>query len=91
VSKKTVSFSVPAKSASARRPPDTLMEAHSDDWVSDRHPHGAVAPPHSARPSLTLDLAAERGLIEALSLSMLTPFALVWFWWVNALTGRARL
>ncbi len=39
---------------------------------------------------VVLDLSAERTLIEVLSLSFLVPFALGWFWVVNALAGRLR-
>ena len=89
MSKKTVSFSVPAKPASARRPTtDVVIEAHSDDWVSDRHARGEDRPRAAA--SLVLDLAAERGLMEVFALSMIAPFALGFFWFVNAMTGRVR-
>jgi len=59
VSRKTVSFSVPAKGAGSRRSPDVVIEAHSDDWVSDRHNRGGEARARPAAPSLILDLAAE--------------------------------
>jgi hypothetical protein len=69
-----------------------------DEWVSEQAPHEppqAVAPrlpfAFEARTSLTIDLAAERSLTEAISLSFLTPFALGWFWWVHAATRRPRL
>jgi hypothetical protein len=88
VSRKTVSFSVPAKGAGARRSPDVVIEAHSDDWVSDRHARGEERPRVAA--SLVLDLAAERGLVEVFALSLLAPFALGFFWLVNAITGRVR-
>ncbi len=88
MSKKTVSFSVPARTAGARPAPDVVIEAHSDDWVSDRHAPRADSP--TAVASLLVDLAAERGLIEVLALSMLAPVALSFFWLVNAMTGRVR-
>jgi len=90
VSRKTVSFSVPAKGAGSRRSPDVVIEAHSDDWVSDRHNRGGEARARPAAPSLILDLAAERGLMEVFALSMLAPLALGFFWLVNAMTGRVR-
>lgn len=69
----------------------------TDEWV--RAP-GADAP--RAAPSwqsaafdlrgpVSIDLAAERTLAEAVALSMLTPFALGWFWWVRAMSRRGRL
>jgi len=88
VSKKTVSFSVPARGSGSRRAPDVVIEAHSDDWVSDRHAGGEERPTTGA--GLVLDLAAERGLTEVFALSMLAPVALGFFWLVNALTGRVR-
>ncbi len=36
--------------------------------------------------SVTIDLAADRSLMEAVALSWMTPFALGWFWYVNAIT-----
>jgi len=88
VSRKTVPFSVPAKGAGSRLAPDVVIEAHSDDWVSDRHARAEDRP--TAAPSLILDLAAERGLMEVFALSMLAPFALGFFWLINAMKGRMR-
>ncbi len=90
MSKKTVPFSVPANPAGIRRTPaDVVIEAHSDDWVSDRHAPGD-RPTHPPAPGLILDLAAERGLMEVVALSMLAPVALGFFWLVNMMTGRVR-
>ncbi len=90
MSKKTVPFSVPAKPASAKRPAaDIVIDAHSDDWVSDRN-DGADRPAERAAPSLVLDFAAERSLMEVFALSMLAPFALGWFWLMHAMAGRVR-
>jgi hypothetical protein len=87
VSRKSVPFS--AKPASAKHPaPTVVIDARSDDWVSDRHARGDEKP--AADPSLWLDLAAERGLTEVFILSLIAPFALGWFWLVNAMAGRAR-
>ena len=86
MSRKSVPFS--AKPASAKHPaPNIAIDAHSDDWVSDRH----ARPDKTDGPSLLLDLAAERGLTEVFTLSLIAPFALGWFWLVNAMAGRARL
>ena len=100
MSKKTVSFSVPdqgrgsrepAGGAPKRRAAGVLIEAHADDWVSDRHNHADEAPAKNpAVPGLILDLAAERGLMEVFVLSMLAPFALGFFWLVRAMAGRVR-
>ena len=107
MSKKTVSFSMPTSATRSRKPEPLALDAPSaspatasvfagarpDDWVRDRdlaagpsQPDDALAPPR-----VLLDVAAGRSLMEVLSLSFLVPFALGWFWWVNALAGRARL
>ena len=89
MSKKTVPFSVPAKSAGARSPAsDVVIDAHSDDWVSDRNDRGKDGP--AVAPSLVLDLAAERSLTDVFALSVLAPFALGWFWLMHAMAGRVR-
>lgn len=103
MSKKTVSFTMPASAPRSRKPEPLALEVPSapygsaggrpDDWVRDRD---LAAPPWFsddalAPPRILLDVAAERSLIEVLSLSFLMPFALGWFWWINALAGRARL
>jgi hypothetical protein len=94
VSRKTVSFSMPAPGASGkqeRRAPTTAIDAHSDDWVSDRHGAADDSRPRLAPTGLILDLAAERGLMEVFALSMIAPFALGFFWLINAMTGRVRI
>jgi hypothetical protein len=68
-----------------------VIDAHSDEWVSDRHDGTSETPKHAAAASLVLDLAAERSLSEVFALSMLTPFALGWFWLMNAMSGRVRI
>ena len=70
-----------------RRAPE-LINAHSDEWVSDRN-SGVKDAPRSS-PGLMLDLAAERSLTEVAALSVLAPFALGWIWLLNAMHGRAR-
>ena len=77
-----------AKAAGASRPaPDKVIDAHSEDWVSDRHAPGD----QPSIPTLILDLAAERSLMEVLLLSFAAPFALGWFWLAHAMAGRVRL
>jgi hypothetical protein len=68
--------------------------AESDDWVRDRD-FGRASEPASpalaaARASLVIDLAAERSLVEVMALSVLAPFALGWFWLMNAVSRRYR-
>ncbi len=74
---------------------DAGIDKESDKWVRDRDVRLKVDPapaPPSARESLaTIDLAAERSLMEVVSLSFLLPIALGWFWLVNAMNRRARL
>jgi len=93
VSRKSVPFTVPGGSArasagGARRGPETI-DAHSDEWVSDRNTGGKDkgAPP---RPEMILDLAAERSLTEIMALAMLVPVALYVFWLMHAMDGRVR-
>ena len=106
MSRKSVPFSMPASAPRTRKselvpldepsPPRAGASdagARPDDWVRDR---GFGAGPSRADDALAparvlLDLAAERTLAEVFSLSFLVPFALGWFWWVNAWAGRGRL
>jgi hypothetical protein len=105
VSKKTVPFSMPAAPRSRKSESAALDEpsrpragvsdsaaARPDDWVRDRDLAAGPAPLDDAlAPTrVFLDVAAERSLMEVFALTFLVPFALGWFWWVNALTGRAR-
>jgi len=102
VSKKTIAFSMPAAAARAPEPDSSdrggpraaAAGAQSDDWVRVRDlpvdPAPAPASDALAPPRVILDLTAERTLIEVFALSLIVPFALGWFWWVNALAGRAR-
>jgi hypothetical protein len=73
---------------------DAGINGASDKWVRDRDVRLTVDPapalPSARAPRATIDLAAERSLIEVVSLSFLVPFALGWFWFVNAMTRRAR-
>ena len=74
---------------------DAENDKESDKWVRDRDVRLEAAPapasPSAREASVTLDLAAERNLMEVVSLSFLLPFALGWFWFVNAMNRRARL
>ena len=88
MSRKSVPFSVPDGAGRSRRAPD-VIEAHTDEWVSDRN-SGTKDDARRPSPTLLLDLAAERGLAEAVALSMLAPMAIGWFWMMNAMSGRAR-
>ena len=104
MSKKTVSFAVPATRRREAAGPEAagLMrsnqprEAGSDAWVKDKDDPAAEpfrlshAFGEGGEPTFLVDLAAERSLIEVIGLSLLTPFMLGWFWLVNAMTGRPR-
>lgn len=80
---------------------DAVIAAESDEWVQDRDLRRAADPPAVVGPqpprraaagaSATIDLTAERNLIEVASLSFLVPFALGWFWFVNAMARRHRM
>ncbi len=90
MSRKSVPFSMSARPASKQAAPDVLIDAHSDEWVSDRHVRGE-APSAGTTPGMSIDLAAERGLMEVFALSLLAPLALGWFWMMHATSGRVRL
>ena len=45
----------------------------------------------AAGASVTINLAAERNLMEAMTLSFMIPFALGWFWFAHAMARRQRL
>ncbi len=92
MSRKSVPFTVPGGAArpegsSARRRTPGVIDAHTDEWVSDRN---SGAKDSSARPGLVFDLAAERGLAEIVALRVLMPIALGWFWLIRAMAGRPR-
>jgi hypothetical protein len=92
VSRKSVPFSVPegaARPSGDRRRTPEVINAHSDEWVSDRN-SGVNDAPRPGR-NLVLDLAAERSLTEVVALSMLAPITLGWVWLLHAMHGRARL
>jgi hypothetical protein len=74
---------------------DAGIDKESDKWVRDRDVRlkvdPAPAPPSAREAGVTIDLTAERSLIEVVSLSLLVPFALGLFWFVNAMNRRIRL
>ena len=73
-------------------------DLRSDEWVRDTA-LDAEPSPIQARPSralavgasMTIDLSAERSLMEAMTLSFTLPLALGWFWWANAIARRQRV
>ena len=106
MSRKTVPFSMPASAPRSRKSELVALDepsgpraaagdagARPDDWVRDRDFAAGPLPLDDAlAPArVLLDLAAERTLAEVLSLTFLVPFALGWFWFVNAWAGRGRL
>ena len=77
---------------------DAGVDSRSDEWVGESAPDAEPPPiPDPALPalavgaSMTIDLTAERSLMEATALSFTLPFTLGWFWWVNAIARRRRL
>lgn len=88
MSKKSVAISLPAKTPRAAQTP---APSHSEDWVREQDVH-AGEDPMAMRPAsrLVLDIAAERSLVEVMTLSALVPVALGWFWLMNATSGRMR-
>jgi hypothetical protein len=73
-------------------------DLRSDEWVRDNalnpEPSPIPDPPFRALAvgaSMTIDLSAERSLMEAMTLSFTLPFALGWFWWANAIARRRRV
>ena len=88
MSRKSVPFTVPEGRRAPMRPGGRpkVIEAHSDEWVSDRND----GDPPVGRPDLLVDLAADRSLTEIFALSLLAPLALSWFWLMHAMAGRVR-
>jgi hypothetical protein len=85
----------PFAASDAPRVGDAETDKESDKWVRDRDVRlevdPAPAPPSARESGVTIDLAAERSLIEVVSLSLLVPLALGLFWFVNAMNRRIRL
>ena len=106
MSKKTVSFALPVKAqqpgegAKTGQPGGSeasVNEAGSDAWVSAQDDLTAdpfrLSPAFKGgfdSPTFVVDLAAERSLTEVIGLSFFAPFALGWFWLMNAIAGRPR-
>ena len=94
MSRKSVPFSVPEGAARpagdrrSRREPG-LIDAQTDEWVSDRN-SGSRDAPAGLGPSLVIDLTAVRSLAEVAALCMLIPIALGGFWLLHAMSGKAR-
>ena len=80
---------------------DAGGDSKTDEWVRDRPARDAEAPSVVAEPpplralavgaSITINLAADRDLMEAMTLSFMVPFALGWFWFAHAMARRQRL
>jgi hypothetical protein len=77
---------------------DAGGQMSSDDWVRERprDPQSSWIPERASRglavgASLTIDVAAERNLAEAMTLTFMLPFALGWFWFAHAIARRQRL
>jgi hypothetical protein len=73
-------------------------DLRSDEWVRDNALDAGPSPiPTSTSrvfavgANMTIDLSAERSLMEAMTLSFTLPFALGWFWWANAVARRQRV
>ena len=78
---------------------DAGSDRRSDQWVRDSALDAERSripdpPPFRALAlgaSMTIDLSAERSLMEVMTLSFTLPFALGWFWWANAIARRQRV
>ncbi len=85
--------------ADEQRLRDAGTSSKTDEWVRDRPSRDAAPSPVLEPPPLrafavgagvTINLAAERNLMEALTLSFMVPFALGWFWCLNAIARPYR-
>lgn len=75
---------------------DAGTDSKSDEWVRDLPSRDVAGPPLEPRAfavgaSVTINLAADRNLMEAMTLSFMVPFALGWFWFAHAMARRQRL
>jgi len=76
---------------------DAGPRSRTDDWVRDlpsRHDRPPLPEPPAPRTfavGVTVNLAAERNLMEAMALSFMVPMALGWFWFAHAMTRRSRM
>jgi len=90
-----------AFAAAAESLRDAGPDAETDEWVRDRTSRDAAetspvpetwqSPAFAFGASATINLAADRDLIEAMTLSFVVPFALGWFWFAHAMARRQRL
>ncbi len=77
---------------------DAGTSSRTDEWVRDRPSPDAGAPSPVPEPpplpafafgaGVTINLATERNLMEAMTLSFMVPFALSWFWFAHAMARR---
>ena len=80
---------------------DAGTGSRTDEWVRDPPSRDAPGPSLLPDPpplravtagaSVTINLAADRNLMEAMTLSLIVPFALGWFWFAHAMARRQRL
>ena len=78
---------------------DAGPDSKTDEWVRDPSTQDAGGsqpvsePPRAfaAAGAVTINLAAERSLMEAMTLSFIVPLALGWFWFAHAMARRQRL
>jgi hypothetical protein len=78
---------------------DAGTDSKSDEWVRDPPSRDVAGPPlepiepraFAVGASVTINLGAERNLMEAMTLSFMVPFALGWFWFAHAMARRQRL
>ena len=77
---------------------DAGSGSKTDEWVRDLPSRDRAAPPlpeptapRAFALGVTINLAAERNLMEAMTLSFTIPFALGWFWFAHAIERRQRL
>ena len=70
-------------------PEEWVRETASDRAAEPTRASGLPAFQVSAR--FVIDLSAERTLTQVVALSLFAPYALGWFWLMNAMQGRARL
>jgi hypothetical protein len=80
---------------------DAGPDSKTDEWVRDRSSRDVAGPSPVPEPpplpafafgaSVTINLAAERDLMEAMTLSFMVPFALGWFWFAHAMARRQQL
>ena len=93
MSRKSVPFSMPEGAArpggaDPRRRKPEVIDAETDEWVSDRNSGVKDSAPSPSDPGYVVDLSAERSLKDIAVLTVLTPIALGWFYLVNTMRKR---